>query len=152
MVLIGRIVVLVFTICFAVVAIINTSNLPMFDTMGIPSARLWPVVCAVLVLILSAVNLIELIPQLKTIDRSVDPKKLRRVALFYLLLFLFSVFLSNNLGFFTSMVLFLFLSLLLWNKIPWARCIPVSIGLPAVMWLICAYILKMAQFPRGLLF
>lgn len=152
MVLIGRIVVLVFTICFAVAAIINTSNLAMFDAQGIPSARLWPVVCAVLVLIISAINLIELIPQLKTIDRAVDPKKLRRVALFYLLLFVFSVFGSKYLGFFTSMAIFLFVSLLLWNRIPWARCIPVSIGLPAVMWLICAYILKMAQFPRGLFF
>ena len=150
MVLIGRLVILAFTVSFSIVAIINTKKLAMFDAQGLPSARLWPVICSILVLILSAINLVELFPQMKTIDRSVDPKKLVRVALFYVLLFVFSVFLCNILGFFTSMAIFLFISLLLWNGIPWARCIPVSIGLPAVMWFICSFILKMAQFPRGL--
>ena len=149
MVLIGRVVILALTVIFAIVAIFNTSNLAIFDNQGLPSARLWPLVCAALVLIIAAVNLAELIPELKSIDRSVEPKKLKRVGLFYVLLFVFSVFLSNYLGFFTAMAAFLFISLVLWNRLPWTQCLPVSIGLPAVMWVMCALVLKMAQFPRG---
>lgn len=152
MAFLGRVVILAFTFIFSVVAIFNTSNLPMFDSQGLPSARFWPIVCAILVLILFVVNVIELIRQLKSIDKKIKFKEMIRAGLFYVFLFVMAVFISNYLGFFTSMAIFLFISLLVWNELPWTTCLPVSLGLPLVMWFICAYILKMAQFPQGILF
>lgn len=152
MTLLGRIIVLLFTAASSVIAVLNTSKLNAFDSQGLPGPRLWPLVCAALVMVLTIINAIELIPQLKTIDKKIDKKKLLRAGVFYIALLVFTLFISKYLGFFTTMIIFLFASLLIWEKLKWTECLPVSIGLPLVMWLICSVILKMAQFPKGIFF
>ena len=131
------------------VTIFGTRDLPMFTNNGIPAARLWPFAIGILVLVLSALALLEHRRNASETKKPIDKESFKRAATFVLLFVVLVIGGSFTIGMIPGLGLFLLVSYLIYNNLKFPSAIAVTVGFLGVVWLALAKLLHI-NFPTGM--
>ena len=135
-----------------VTGIVGCWQLPFLDDRGIPGPGFFPIVLGIAISILSMIQLIGVFVSRNELDKSIDKSALKRIIMFYALLFILTILISQYIGLLPSLGIFTSVALCVWgDNIKIVKSIVISIVFMVIIYFSFSKLLKV-NFPMGELF